>query len=58
MAAGILCMAAALYMDFSGSSSAVRGPLLIAGAVLVMAGVYLLPTRKHRSIINVLFCFR
>ena len=57
MAAGIIGMAAALYMDFSGSASTVRGPLLIAGAVLVLAGVYLLPTRKHRSIINVLFLF-
>lgn len=57
MAAGIIGMAAALYMDFSGSASTVRGPLLIVGAVLVLAGVYLLPTRKHRSIINVLFLF-
>ena len=57
MAAGIIGMAAALYMDFSGSASTIRGPLLIAGALLVIAGVYLLPTRKHRSIINVLFLF-
>lgn len=57
IAAGILSMAVALYLDFTGSSNTFRGTFLVVGAVFVIAGVYLLPTRKHRSIINVLFLF-
>lgn len=57
MAVGGISMAVALYLDFTGSSAGYRGALLIVGAVLAIAGIYLLPTRKHRSIINVLFLF-
>lgn len=57
MAAGFIAMAVALYLDIIGSPAAFRGPLLLVGAVLLIAGIYLLPTRKHRSIINVLFLF-
>ncbi|MGN0398777.1 MAG: carbohydrate ABC transporter permease [Blautia sp.] len=59
--AGIVLGAAsiviALILDFMRSDASYRGGLLIAGAFLLIAGVYLLPTRKHRSIINVLFLF-
>ncbi|HIT90580.1 MAG TPA: sugar ABC transporter permease [Candidatus Merdenecus merdavium] len=57
IAVGILGMVVALYMDFSKSSSTIRGSLLIIGAILVLVGAYLLPTRKHRTIINILFLF-
>ena len=50
-------MVIALILDFMRSDVSYRGGLLIVGAVLLIAGVYLLPTRKHRSIINVLFLF-
>ena len=55
--AGIIAMAAALYMDFMRTGTSFRGGLLIAGAVLLIVGFYLLPTKKHRSIIYVLFLF-
>ena len=55
--AGIIAMAAALYMDFMRTGTSFRGGLLIAGAVLLIVGLYLLPTKKHRSIIYVLFLF-
>lgn len=57
IAAGIILMAVALYMDFTGSESTIRGPLLITGAVLIILGVYFLPTKRHRTIINILFLF-
>ena len=55
--AGIIAMVAALYMDFMRTGTSFRGGLLIAGAVLLIVGLYLLPTKKHRSIIYVLFLF-
>lgn len=53
--AGIICLAAALYFDFAGTGYPVRGGLLLFGAALLIVGVYLYPTRKHRRIINILF---
>ena len=45
-------------MDFSGSSSGFRGPLLIIGAIVLLVGLYLFPTiEHHRTIINVIFLF-
>ena len=55
--AGIAMMVIALVMDFTGNPSTVRGPLLIAGFVVAVIGVYFWPTRKHRMIINILFLF-
>ena len=57
MALGAASMVIALILDFMRSDVSYRGGLLNVGAVLLIAGVYLLPTRKHRSIINVLFLF-
>ncbi len=56
--AGAAGLAAALFMDFSGGGSPVRGPLLILGAVVFLFGLYLFPTvEHHRSIINFIFLF-
>lgn len=52
---GILAMAVALYLDISHSQNPIRGALLIIGAVLLIIGLYMLPTKKHRTIIKVLF---
>lgn len=55
IAAGIIGMAAAFYQDFAGTGHPMRGGLLLFGATLLIVGVYLLPTKKHRGIINILF---
>lgn len=55
--AGVSCVAAALYLDFVGSSFPMRGGLLVLGAVLILLGAWLYPTRKHRAIIHILFLF-
>lgn len=34
-----------------------RGWMLIAGVILVILGLYFMPTKKHRKIINILFLF-
>ena len=52
---GIVAMVYALFLDFTGSESSIRGAVLIIGAVLLIFGIYWLPTKKHRMIINVLF---
>ena len=57
MLAGLIAAVAALYLDFGGSEWSGRGNLLIIGAVLVMAGIYFLPTKKHRQVVNFLFLF-
>ncbi len=58
LVAGAAGLAVALYLDFSGGKSPIRGTLLIAGAVAVLAGMYLFPTvEHHRSIINFIFLF-
>lgn len=58
LVAGIIMFIAALVMDFSGSESTARGPLLIIGALLLIAGAYFFPSLKHhRAIVYVLFLF-
>lgn len=58
LAAGIVAMVVALYMDFSGSDNSIRGALLILGAIAALLGLYLFPTvEHHRSIINFIFLF-
>ncbi|MBQ1326659.1 MAG: sugar ABC transporter permease, partial [Pseudobutyrivibrio sp.] len=44
---GLALIAVALIMDFQKSSSTVRGPLLIIGALALLCGVYFFPTLKH-----------
>lgn len=57
MGTGIVCLAAALYLDFAGIDYSVRGGLLLLGAVFLIAGIYFYPTGKHRAIIHILFLF-
>ena len=54
MALGAASMVIALILDFMRSDVSYRGGLLIVGAVLLIAGVYLLPTRKHPLL---MYCF-
>ena len=56
--AGIGSLIAALVMDFSGSKSTIRGPLLVIGIILFFVGLYLIPTMKHhRKIVYIIFLF-
>lgn len=57
MILGGALMAWALYLDVTKSENANRGNLLILGALLLLFGLYFLPTKRHRMIINVLFLF-
>lgn len=54
---GIIMVVIALILDFTKSTNEIRGPLLVVGGVLVLAGLYLLPSKKHKNIINMLFLF-
>ena len=65
--AGVVLLIAALWMDFTktylvvnmGSAKlALRGLFLVLGALLVLAGLYYIPTiLHHRAIINFIFLF-
>ena len=58
LGAGIAGMVAALILDFTRSNASYRGPLLVIGAILFLAGMYFFPTvEHHRSIINFIFLF-
>lgn len=58
LAAGIILLVVALIMDMSGSESVVRGPMLVAGMLGTIAGIYLFPTLKHhRVLVYVIFLF-
>ena len=58
LAVGTILMGIALYLDISRSELAIRGPMLILGAVAVLFGMYFFPTvEHHRSIINFIFLF-
>ena len=60
---GTILLIAALYMDFSKNyiklgSLELRGACLVCGALLVLAGIYFIPTvLHHRTIINCIFLF-
>ena len=61
LALGVLMLIAALYFDitknYTGLGS-MRGAFLVCGALLVLAGVYYIPTvLHHRAIINFIFLF-
>lgn len=56
---GAAMMGFALVLDVVGIRVGYRGPLLIAGALAVLAGLYFYPTiEHHRGIINSSFCSR
>lgn len=54
---GIVAIAFALYLDFTGNKNTMRGTILIVGALLEIFGTYSFPTKKHRMVINILFLF-
>ena len=55
---GAAMMGFALVLDVVGIRVGYRGPLLIAGALAVLAGLYFYPTiEHHRVIINFIFLF-
>ena len=64
---GVVLLIAALWMDFTktylvvnmGSAKlALRGLFLVLGALLILAGMYFIPTvMHHRAIINFIFLF-
>lgn len=57
ISAGILAILIALYLDISRSGNPLRGALLVGGVVILLIGLYMLPTKNHRKIINILFLF-
>lgn len=64
---GIVSVLLALYLDVTNlqlsynltekTSFSINGMLLIIGALLVIAGMYTFPSKKHKTIINILFLF-
>ena len=63
---GLVLLAAALWMDITktylvvdlGVKVALRGLFLVLGALLILAGLYFVPTvMHHRTIINIIFLF-
>lgn len=55
---GIILTVAALVFDFAKNNMPARGPMLIIGMILVLAGIYLYPTQKnHRKIVYFIFLF-
>ncbi|MBQ1361570.1 MAG: carbohydrate ABC transporter permease [Eubacteriales bacterium] len=63
---GLVLLAAALWMDITktyvvvdlGTKIALRGLFLVLGALLILAGLYYIPTvMHHRTIINIIFLF-
>jgi raffinose/stachyose/melibiose transport system permease protein len=63
---GLVLLAAALWMDITktylvvdiGTKVALRGLFLVLGALLILAGLYFIPTvMHHRTIINIIFLF-
>ncbi|MBO7670199.1 MAG: sugar ABC transporter permease [Oscillospiraceae bacterium] len=63
---GLVLLAAALWMDITktyvvvdlGAKIALRGLFLVLGALLILAGLYYIPTvMHHRTIINIIFLF-
>lgn len=53
---GLIGILFSLYLDFT-TKSPIRGNLLIIGLLLVIFGIYSYPTKKHGTIINILFLF-
>ncbi|MFI3200479.1 MAG: sugar ABC transporter permease [Eubacteriales bacterium] len=54
---GVLLMGISLYLAFAKSTLVIRGNLLMIGMVAVLCGLYFLPTKRHRMIVNILFLF-
>ena len=55
---GAVLLIGSLVLDFMGSEATYRGAMLIIGAILLIVGIYLIPSKeKHRGIVNFLFLF-
>lgn len=54
---GAVSILFSLYLDFAGGQEAYRGNVLLLGILLVIFGLFYLPTKKHSTIINFLFLF-
>lgn len=55
---GVGLLIGALIMDFTGSEATVRGPMLVAGMLGILAGMFIFPTLKHhRKFVNFVFLF-
>ncbi len=55
---GAVLLIISLAMDFGGSQSSARGPMLIIGIIAFFVGLYLFPTLKHhRKIVYFIFLF-
>lgn len=52
---GLLCSVCGLYMDLFHQDIDVRGVLLVAGLLFIIAGAYLYPAKNRRKVINILF---
>lgn len=54
---GVLLSGYSLILDFAKSGNVMRGNFLIIGMVLIIVGLMILPTKRHRGIINGIFLF-
>lgn len=57
IAVGCAVLVYALYLDIAGIENKIRGAWLMIGVLLIGFGIYYIPSKKHRMIINVLFLF-
>lgn len=55
MGGGIAAILIALYLAITGSEYSMRGEILMVGMLLIILGVYMMPTKNRRTVINVLF---
>ena len=56
--AGLILFITSLIMDFSGSDNTYRGAMLVAGMLLILAGMFTFPSLKyHRTMVNIVFLF-
>ena len=56
--AGAALLVIALILDFTGSTFALRGWMLIIGILAILAGLYFFPSSsRHKGMINIIFLF-
>ena len=53
--AGLMGLAVALYINIMGGKQTYRGTLLLVALLLLVTGLYFMPTKKHKTIMNILF---
>lgn len=57
IAVGIVAIVLAFVFIFSNSASNFRAPLLIIGFLLTFFGIFKLPSKKHKHVMNIVFLF-